>query len=80
MIELHVATAVDIEFELSIATHKQSERVYIFQALDEYGIRWWQYSMNKPSGEPGLDYTIAVDADEAFNIVQKRNQILFNAQ
>ena len=53
-------------FTLAEATHKQDDRAYVF-----FHDGMWQYSLTKPK----CRFEVVVNADEAFDIVKKRNMI-----
>lgn len=53
---------------LSPATHKQDERAFVF-----YREKKWEYSLSKPKK---IRSEMVVDAEEAYNIVRKRNKIM----
>ena len=70
----------DYEFTLSDATHKQDDRAYVqlVKNDDPQGVatQIWMYTMQKPNGVEGIDFETMIDADEAFDVVNRRNRRL----
>lgn len=76
----YVSDVYDVsKFELLAATYKQDDRVYIrlINGSETDGLpQIWRYFVRRPLGVAGVDYEVAIDAEEGFNIVQRRNKIL----
>jgi hypothetical protein len=61
-------------FSLSDSTHKQEERAYIFlRDSPTTGLPEWEYTTIRPTRGT---YETMVDADEAFEVVKRRNKRL----
>ena len=74
--------AFNESFALADSTHKQDDRAYVHQVVNEdpqtcASVPYiWEYTMRKPRGNEGTEFETVVDADEAFEIVQRRNNSL----
>jgi hypothetical protein len=81
--DVGVVVADDCTWVLPDPTHKQDDRAFVrlVDGSPDDGLpQIWRYYVVRPEGEDGQDYETVVDADEAFNIVHRKNKILRKEQ
>jgi len=67
-------TQFETGFTLPVATHKQDDRAFVFcKKSEDTGKDEWHYALRKPRV---IVSEMVVDAEEAFDIVRKRNIII----